>query len=477
MLNRRSIHAVVVAVSALIVVALAAGLASAAPTASTTSNPQPKVAPALPFPVPPAIPEFDHGFYLPAKAKYENLKPGQLISARRVNLASLSVLPLNVDSWQVSYRSTNTRGEAIPAVATVVKPRGKAKKGPSRLLSYQVAEDSTAMYCAPSYQMQLASIPGNLTGSADSTYEGLLINSAIAAGWTLVIPDHEGPDSAFGAGPLHGRITLDGIRAAKNFRPLGLTPDVRIGLTGYSGGAIATGHAAELKSSYAPELNVVGAAMGGVPADVGALVDLANNQLASGLVLAGIIGVSREYPELAAFMNKHMNPLGRALIAGKNPLCLTYQTALAPFVNIKGLFNLPGDPLKYPTPRKVLGQLKMGKVTPGFPISIMQSNPDWIAPVGGVNTLVKTYCKAPGARVAYTRDHFSEHGSLAALSFPHAMVWLNDRFNGKPVTKDCTTFDAGSIALNQKMWPAYVNLVGDNLAAVVGMAIGNPGRR
>ncbi|NMO04336.1 triacylglycerol lipase [Gordonia sp. TBRC 11910] len=475
MVRRRTVRIVVALFVTLVMAIGLPAVASAAPSSQT--GPQPKVAPALPFPVPPAIPEFDRSFYLPAKAKYRDLKPGQLIAARRVNLATLSVLPLNVDSWQVSYRSTNTRGEAIPAVATVIKPRGKAKRGPSRLLSYQVAEDSTAQYCAPTYQLQLASIPGNLTGSADSTYEGLLINSAVAAGWTVVIPDHEGPDSAFAAGPLHGRITLDGIRAARNFRPLGLSDDVRIGMTGYSGGAIATGHAAELKASYAPELNIVGAAYGGVPADIGALVDLANNNAASGLILAGVIGVSREYPELAAFLNKHMNTLGHALLAGKNPLCLTYQAALAPFLNIKGLIDLPGDPMKYPTPRKVLGQLKMGKVTPEFPISIMQSNPDWIAPVGPVNTLVKTYCRTPGARVAYTRDHFSEHITLAAASFPAAMVWLDDRFNGKPVAKGCSTFDAGSITLNQKNWPAYANLVGDNLAAIVGMQIGNPGRR
>lgn len=163
---------------------------------------------------------------------------------------------------------------------------------------------------------------------------------------------------------------------------------------GYSGGAIATGWAAELHSQYAPELPIVGAAEGGVPANIRALVDLADKNAASGLIMAGIIGVSREYPELDRFLQRHMNPLGRALPATKNPLCLTYQAALAPFVNIKGLVNLPGDPLDYPTPRKVLGQLEMGagsgasgpggpgRTTPDFPMFIYQSNPDWIAPRG-----------------------------------------------------------------------------------------------
>ncbi len=433
------------------------------------------VAPALPFPVPPAIPEFDKAFYQPPAATVAAKRPGELIAARRVNLAALSIFPLNVDSWQYSFRSTNTRGEPIASVATVLKPRGPVKPGPSKLVSWQSAEDSTAQYCAPSYALQQASIPGNLTGSVDSTFELLQITSLVAAGYSVVIPDHQGPDSAFAAGPLAGRITLDAIRGARNFRPLGLKNDLRVGLMGYSGGAIATGWASELHRSYAPELPIVGAAEGGVPANIRALVDLANNNAASGLILAGVIGVSREYPELAAFLRAHMNPLGKALIGAKNPLCLTYQAALAPFLNIKGLINVPGDPLDYPTPRRVLNELKMGRTTPDFPMFIYQSNPDWIAPVGPVNTLVKTYCSRPGADITYTRDHFSEHITLAVEGFAPAVVWMADRLDGKPVRRGCSTSDQGTMALNPDTWPAFVNLVGNNLAALVGQQLGrNP---
>ncbi|MCH5642853.1 lipase family protein [Gordonia sp. ABSL49_1] len=440
---------------------LATGHASAVP-----------VQPALPFPVPPAIPEFDRAFYLPPQRVVESKKPGELIAARRVNLAAFSAIPINVDAWQISYRSTNTRGEAIPAVATLLKPRGPQRPGPSKLVSWQSAEDSTAMYCAPSYVMQLASIPGQISGSVDSQYEVLQITSLVGAGYSVVIPDHQGPQSAFAAGPLAGRITLDGIRGARNFRPLGLKDDLRVGMMGYSGGSIATGWAAELAASYAPELPIVGAAEGGVPADIGALVNLANGNAASGLIMAGIIGVSREYPELDRFLQRHVNPLGRALLTVKSPLCLTYQAALAPFVNIKGLINLPGDPLSYPTPRKVLGQMRMGKSVPTFPMFIYQSNPDWIAPVGPVNTLVRTYCADPGARVQYTRDHFSEHITLAVEGFAPGVVWMADRLARKPVRRGCTTSDQGSMALNPATWRAFVNLVGNNLAILIGEQLG-----
>lgn len=471
-MSRETGHAVrrvsTVVVAALMAIGMIAGaLSSGAGQASAVP-----VAPALPFPVPPAIPEFDKGFYSPPAQTVATKRPGELIAARRVNLAALSIFPLNVDSWQYSFRSTNTRGEPIASVATVLKPRGSAKPGPSKLVSWQSAEDSTAQYCAPSYALQQASIPGTLTGSVDSTFELLQITSLVAAGYSVVIPDHQGPDSAFAAGPLGGRITLDAIRGARNFTPLGLKRDLRVGLMGYSGGAIATGWASELHESYAPELPIVGAAEGGVPANIRALIDLANNNATSGLIFAGVIGVSREYPELAAFLRAHTNPLGKALIAGKNPLCLSYHAALAPFVNIKGLVDVPGDPLNYPAPRKVLNELKMGRNTPTFPMFIYQSNPDWVVPVGPVNTLVKTYCAKPGADIQYTRDHFSEHITLAVEGFAPAVVWMADRLDSKPVRRGCHTSDQGTMALNPDTWPAFVNLVGNNLAALVGQQLG-----
>ncbi|WP_181371812.1 lipase family protein [Gordonia paraffinivorans] len=462
---RARLTAAAIALTTVIGAALGSGTAAAVP-----------VAPALPFPVPPAIPEFDQDFYLPSPATYVDKAPGELIAARRVHLAALSVIPINVDAWQISFRSTNTRGEPIPAVATVLKPKGAAKPGPSKLVSWQSAEDSTALYCAPSYALQQASIPGALTGSVDSAYEVLQITSLVGAGWSVVIPDHQGPESAFAAGPLAGRITLDAIRGARDFSPLGLKRDLRVGLMGYSGGAIATGWAAELHESYAPELPIVGAAEGGVPADIRAMVDLANNNAASGLILAGIIGVSREYPKLERFLRRHLNPLGKALLASKNPLCLTYQSALAPFLNIKGLVNLPGDPLDYPTPRKVLGQLKMGANVPDFPMFVYQSNPDWVAPVGPVNELVRTYCADPDASVRYVRDHFSEHVSMAIEGFAPAIVWMRDRLDGKPTGVGCTTADQGSMSLDPKTWRAFVNLVGNNLALLINQELGNPPR-
>ncbi len=103
--------------------------------------------------------------------------------------------------------------------------------------------------------------------------ESVLIAPALLAGETVVVPDTEGEEADFSAGPVYGYNTLDSLRAALSSPVTGLAPGTKIGLAGYSGGAIATEWAAQLAPKYAPEINsdIVGAAMGGV------LVDPAHN--------------------------------------------------------------------------------------------------------------------------------------------------------------------------------------------------------
>ena len=441
---------------------------------SANADPVP-VQPPLPFPIPPSPPEFDHGFYLPSADILDPKAPGEIIAARQVNLANFSLLPLNVDAWQLSYRSTNTRGEPVPAVATVIKPRGGTQDGgPRKLVSVQIAEDSLGQYCAPSYSLQLASIPGNLTGSVNPMLEGLLnAQTLLHMGYAVIIPDYQGPNSAYAAGPLHARITLDGIRAAEQFAPLGLPgTDTRVGLMGYSGGAIATGHSAELHASYAPELNIVGVSEGGIPADLEAVLRLANGNVGFGLILAAAIGVSREYPELADFFQKNLNPAGQLLLAAKNPLCVSYQTALMPFLRLEMLYTGPGDPVAQPQVQQVLAKTKIGQSVPTVPMYMYNANPDYLIPIGQVNALVDTYCKDPAANVTYTRDHFSEHISLEPLMAPSALLWLRDRLNGVPVEPGCHIKDVGTIAGAPEFLPGWGDVLGNALAAIVGLPIG-----
>lgn len=442
--------------------------AAAAPDASEVDI-QPPLAPFTW----PKIPEFDTDFYVPPADVVAAAAPGQIIAARPVELATLNIIPTQVDAWQLSFRSNNGRDEPIAAVTTVIKPRGVAAAS-RPLISIQLAEDSLAAYCAPSYAMRAGAIPWPVTGAVTSGAQFLEVQAALAQGWAVSVPDHQGPNNSFAAGPVAGRITLDGIRAAENFAPMQLAGEAtKVGMSGYSGGAIATGHAAELAGSYAPELDIVGVTEGGTPAELGALVDNANNTLGAGIVAAGVIGASREDPELADFIDEHIDPLGRALFAAKDNLCVGYSSALLPFVNLKGFLHTEGDPIQQPVVKKALSAMQLGGTTPDMPLYVYHSNPDWLVPIGPVNAMVDSYCSRPGADVTYTRDHFSEHITLELIAFPSAVLWMRDRFAGVPVEPGCRTKDVGSMALDTSAHPLFVDAVGEIIAGLFGKPIGS----
>ncbi|NLG45925.1 lipase family protein [Gordonia sp. (in: high G+C Gram-positive bacteria)] len=424
-----------------------------------------KQAPLLPLPQ-----ELDPSFYRPSPAAVTAAAPGQILGARRITPANFGLVPINVDAWQLSFRSTDTSGRAIPAVTTVLKPRGTTR-GPRKVISMQLAEDSTAGYCATSYAVQQFNA-STLLGQAVAPAELLIAQGFLEQGYAVVLPDHEGPNHAYAAGPLGARITLDSLRAAKQFAPSTITAESPIGLYGYSGGAIVTGHTAELKKSYAPELNIVGAAEGGIPADLQVVLQAAQNNITSGLILGAVLGLSREYDYFREFLDRRMNPTGKALMALKGPLCVQYQAMTFPFLNNTGMIDWPGGAMRAPAVKRVFNDTRMGRELPDMPMYMWNSALDEIIPVRQVDALVTKYCRMPGAQITYTRDHLSEHGIGEVAGAPMALLWLKDRLDGKPAARGCRTSDQLTMTSDARWWPTFSQTVGADLAALFGKALG-----
>lgn len=80
-------------------------------------------------------------FYTPPSG-YENAAPGTILASRNVPAALeiINLFPVKVaGSYQLQYRTTDSLGNPEAAVTTVIIPENANM---SRLLSYQVAEDS-----------------------------------------------------------------------------------------------------------------------------------------------------------------------------------------------------------------------------------------------------------------------------------------------------------------------------------------------
>ncbi|MEV6277792.1 lipase family protein [Nocardia sp. NPDC051832] len=458
-MRARRIRLAAVAAAVGLLLSMSAQLA-AADTAGIRIEP----VPALTLP-----PELDE-FYAPAAGIVAAAAPGQVLRARAIAPAFFGIAHLNVDAWQLLYRTTNSFGEAIATVTTVLKPRGARPEGGRKLLSYQIAEDSAAQYCAPSYVIQAGSIPADYVNAAEVL---IPIAAGIGQGWTVALPDYEGPNSSYGTSKLNAQTTLDGIRAVQSFEPAQLsgvaTPTA---LWGYSGGTIPSSFAAEIAQDYAPELNIVGIAAGGVAAaDFAAALRHNNRGLYTGLLTGVLAGMANEYPEFRQLLRENVDPLGQLLIASKFVLCHPMGTALVPFYDFLAAFR-GGDPLSHPVVQKIIAENSLGQRTPSVPVYIYHAQNDEILPNAGVDRLVDKYCAENAPSVTYVRELLAEHISGVFTHLPGAFHWLRDRLDGHPAQPGCTITSPTTIATTPEFTQGLTELVPTALQAIVGQAIG-----
>lgn len=376
----------------------------------------------------PELPAADP-FYVPPQG-FEHSRPGTVLRSRDVELAFLGLIPQKVTAAQLLYRSTDLNGLPQAAVTTVVVPADRATGSTGPLLSYQCAIDAVAGSCFPSYALRR----GSKAVGAVAQLEFLLIAAALAEGWAVSIPDHEGPQGIWGAPYEPGYHVLDGLRAALNHDPLNLAADTPIGLWGYSGGGLATAWAAEVYAEYAPELKVVGAVLGSPVGDLGSTFRRLNGTLFSGLPAMVVAALAHVYPDLDQVISDHVTDEGKALLQS-----IEEMTTSAAVIRMarKDMGTLVDQPLEQildsPAVRHVFDSIKLGTAAPSIPVLIVQAVHDELISVENIDQLAEVY-RAGGTDVTYHRDMLSEHLLLHPMSAPMTLRWLRDRFAGRPVS-------------------------------------------
>jgi Secretory lipase len=381
---------------------------------------QPKARPLLPSEDP---------FYQPPPG-YQHAMPGTVLRSRDVELAFLGLIPQRAMATQLLYRTTDMNGNPDAAATTVIVPADVTPDKPCPVLSYQCAIDAVSSRCFPSYALRRNA----WAVGALAQLELLLITAAVAEGWAVSIPDHEGRTGMWGAPYEPGYFILDGIRAALNTERLGLSPSPPVGLWGYSGGGLATAWAAELCADYAPELDIVGAVLGSPVGDLGHTFRRLNGTFLSGLPAMVIAALAHIYPELDRVIREHANDEGRALLQRLEGMT-TVGAVLRMIKKDVGVYlDRPLEEiLTMPEVQHVFDSIKLGATVPTPPVLIVQAVHDYLIDVEDIDELANTY-SAGGADVTYHRDAFNEHLLLHPLSAPMTLRWLQDRFAGRPLT-------------------------------------------
>ncbi len=317
-----------------------------------------------------------------------------------------------VNAWQLMYRTTDTHGTAEAAVATVMVP-ARAPRGPRPLLAYQPAEDSLSTDCAPSYELR-----------AGTETETAAFNLALGSGWTVVVPDFEGPESQFSAGVQEGHATLDAIRAAEKFPSAGIEGTATaVAMWGYSGGGHATAWAAELAPTYAPELAIAGVAYGSPAADLALTLHNLDGGPLEGLLLGGAVGIGRAYPELG--LDSLLNTNGTAMEALVGRECGASWMLPYAFRHIGDYTTVP-DPLSLPQVDRVLTADSLGQHRPAGPQYVYWGLFDEFNAISQGNALVARYCRE-GVSVDYHRIPLGDHLTVAVTEAPAAFAFLAAR--------------------------------------------------
>ncbi|WP_235916683.1 lipase family protein [Antrihabitans cavernicola] len=390
--------------------------------------------------------------------------PGAVLKTRSVpyHLAGVAT-PL--EAVQVVYRTTDAKGEPVANVTSLLKNPTKSITG---VVSYQSAYDSLNPADSPSravagdfHLFGMTPVGRNISvGNVMSNAENAIMPAVLALGYAVNLPDTEGQNADFAAGPEYGMNTLDSLRAISAVADTGVSATTPIGLVGYSGGAIASNWAAILAAKYAPDINrrIVGVAQGGVLVNPARNLQYVSGSLGWGGVIGmAINGVARAY---GLDFDRYLSDYGRQVLRQLSDASilnfwypgLTWQKLVKPeyadpksvpeFVDAVNKLNMGTAPV--PTTPMFIAQAANGILEGTAPGPAGIGPGDGVMIAGDVQALAHRYCAA-GLPVLYHAYDPLSHTLAPDLWGPESVLWLLDRFANKPAPDNCAQVGPGNL--------------------------------
>ncbi|KAK1452547.1 lipase 5 [Colletotrichum melonis] len=401
------------------------------------------------------VPPSEDPFYM-VPLDIEASPPGAVLRIRTDPSNVTSVLNCSA-AYNILYRTTDAGLRASWAVTTLLIPHHEVLATTNgthvaRLLSYQIPYNTADPDASPSHLLS------TLYATAASPAPADYIAHALARGWYVSVPDFEGPNAAFFAGPQSGFAVLDSIRAVLSQSKLACWTDARYTMWGYSGGSFASFWAAELQASYAPDVKFVGMAIGGMPSNVTHALQQLSGTAAAGFVPSILLGVTAPFPEARQYIVKSLKTEGpfnaTSFLACLRYNFLEYSTAYAGQDMYKYFAN-GRDVLNAPIIAHLLGNnvLPTYHGIPQMPIYAYKAVQDELLPVQYTDAHMQRYCEA-SVDVLYQRNSIGNHEEELANGAPEAVKWITRWLNGDTteVIKGCTVQD---VAVNITQALAY----------------------
>ncbi|MGP4024300.1 lipase family protein [Actinomadura sp. 3N407] len=396
--------------------------------------------------VPPGCDATDAEIYAAPPATVQG-NPGDLLACRPAKLTNIpGDVPMK--AWKVRYVSTDVKGARNVVTGTVAIPDAPWAEGGSRpTVAFNPGTLGSGLQCAFSRQ---------LAGQYVDMYEGANLQLFLHAGYAVAATDGvgylNGQVHTYMVGANAGHALLDIVRTSRQIPGGTLKADGDVGISGYSEGGAAALWGAQLAASYAPELNVVGAAAGGVPGDLKLTAKQLNGSLFAGFLADALVGLNAAYPEMP--FTELMNDAGEKAIEDVGSHCLFGTLAVFLGAKVED-FSADGLSLEQIYALKGPGGVTWGELVDrqklgvgigppssgaeyeiGFPVFQYRGWFEEIIPHETEDATRQAYCDA-GINTTWKNNYPTEHLTTDWGAAGDVTNFLGDRFGGKPVEGNC----------------------------------------
>jgi dipeptidyl aminopeptidase/acylaminoacyl peptidase len=344
-----------------------------------------------------------------------------------VSAVALAGAPAGARAYRVVYHSTDAGSSPVDVTGVVIVPAGAAPSGGRGIVAWAHGTSGIADACAPSTNTWLF---GSIAG----------LSELLKRGYIVAATDYQGLGGPgphpYLVGPSAAHSVLDAVRAAREVP--GASASNRFAVWGESQGGHATLWTAQLAATYAPELQLVGAAAAAPPVDLAA--NLTGNANATVRALSTAYAGASWSEVYDIPLSTITGPVGQDLIRrlAKNCVTLDGFKMRTKIGLVRLTSQLRGVDLNA-SPRWA-EQMQANSVAPhnfGVPLLIAQGSADLIVSPAVTRTFVTGLCRA-GQPVHFVEVAGGDHVTIAKRTSTETVNWLGDRFAGRVAPDDCS---------------------------------------
>lgn len=312
---------------------------------------------------------------------------------------------------------------------TVFVPSGEWQgSGERPVISYATGTHGLSLTCAPSKKFD-----------AGLDYEAANIAAALERGYTVVVSDYPGYTNGsefpyYLVGQAQANAAMDIVRAAYQIPGAGISDEAKVGIWGYSQGGQTAAWIGETMQEYAPELNIVGIAQGGVPGDFLVTADYLNGSTGMSFLLSAVLGLEQQYPDELP-IDDYINANGESAIAAAKNQCV-FESLFALINTRLSDYTQNGQSLQQlldeiPRAEAVVVGQNVGEREIPVPVYQYHGQADEFIPLGQAYELKEKYCDL-GTPVKFDL-YPSEHIATQFQAAPYALDWMQDRFTAPAI--------------------------------------------